>query len=304
MPFGLSFVTSNHKTHHHSGQERSLQGAFVLTSIFFLVELLGGIFTQSLALVSDAAHMFTDVTALAISYAAIKISQKKADHFRTFGYYRFEILAAAFNASLLFIVAFYIAFEAYQRINTPKDIQSTTMLIIAFIGLLVNLFSMKLLHKEQHTSINLKSAYLEVWSDAMGSIGVILGAFLIQQWGWYWVDSLIAIAISLWILPRTWALLKTSIHILLEGVPEQINIQQLQQAFLKVEGVVGIHELHVWALNHDKISLTAHVVIDEAYPTEQMMMKLSDMLFKEYGVLHTTLQLEYQPCNASLECSF
>ena len=304
MPFGLSFVRSNHEAHHHSRQERSLKGALLLTLVFFLVELFGGLFTQSLALISDAAHMFTDVTALAISYASIKIGQKKADHLRTFGYYRFEILAAAFNAGLLFIVAFYIAFEAYLRISTPKDIQSMTMLIIAVVGLLVNLFSMRLLHQEQHSSINLKSAYLEVWSDALGSIGVILGALLIQQWGWYWVDSVIAIAIGLWILPRTWVLLKTSIHILLEGVPEKIDIYQLQQAFLKVDGVVGVHELHVWALNHNKISLTAHIVTDEAYHTEQMIMRLNDMLFKEYGILHTTLQLEYQPCNASLECSF
>ncbi len=304
MRCGLNFVTHNHAKPAHIRQERALKGAFLLTLIFCFVELFGGVLTKSLALISDAAHMFTDVTALAISYAAIKISQKKADHLRTFGYYRFEILAAVVNAILLFGVAFYIAFEAYRRMSAPAHIQSTMMLVIAFLGLIVNLLSMRLLHREQHDSMNLKSAYLEVWSDALGSIGVIISALLIQWLQWYWADSLIAILIAVWILPRTWNLLKASIHILLEGVPERIDLHQLQQALLQTEGVIEIHELHVWAINHDKISLTAHVVIEKAYNAEQMIALLNEMLFKEYAILHTTLQLEYLHCEQSLKCHF
>lgn len=181
-----------------SSKERLLWSALVLTGGFLIAEVVGGIITGSLALISDAAHMLTDVTALIIALIAIRISKRPADERRTFGYYRFEILAAAFNAALLFVVALYIMFEAYQRLKQPPEIYSLGMLIIASIGLVVNLVSMSLLSQEKDNSLNLKSAYLEVWSDMLGSLGVIGAALIIRFFGWSWVDSVVAVFIGLW----------------------------------------------------------------------------------------------------------
>ncbi|STX83956.1 cation efflux system protein [Legionella donaldsonii] len=182
-----------------SSKERLLWSALLLTGGFLIAEVVGGIITGSLALISDAAHMLTDVTALIIALIAIRISKRPADERRTFGYYRFEILAAAFNAALLFVVALYILFEAYQRLKQPPEIYSLGMLIIASMGLVVNLASMSLLSSEKDKSLNIKSAYLEVWSDMLGSLGVIAAALIIRFWGWSWVDSAVAVVIGLWV---------------------------------------------------------------------------------------------------------
>jgi cation diffusion facilitator family transporter len=198
----------------------------MLTMTFLIIEVVAGLITQSLALLSDAAHMFTDAAALAIALAAIKIAKRPADDKRTFGYQRFEILAALFNASMLFFVAMYILYEAYQRFTQPPEIQSIGMLVVASIGLIINLISMKILMSSATESLNMKGAYLEVLSDALGSVGVIIGAVIIYYTNWYWVDTIIAVAIGFWVLPRTWILLKQSINILLEGVPEEGHIRQ------------------------------------------------------------------------------
>lgn len=212
-----------------AGHERVLWIALGLTTAFMVAEVVGALITGSLALLSDAAHMFTDSAALAISLVAIVIAKRAADRKRTFGYYRFEILAAAFNAMLLFLVAVYILYEAYQRLREPAEIQTLGMLVIASIGLVVNLASMLLLRSGSSESLNVKGAYLEVWSDLLGSIGVIVAALVIRFTGWAWVDSLVAAGIGVWVLPRTWVLLKESINILLQGVPEGIDIEKLEK---------------------------------------------------------------------------
>ena len=203
-----------------------------LTTTFLIIEIVAGFITQSLALLSDAAHMFTDAAALAIALVAIKIAKRPADNKRTFGYQRFEILAALFNACMLFVVAIYILYEAYQRFSQPPEIQSLGMLSVAIIGLVINLISMRILFSSSKDSLNVKGAYLEVLSDALGSVGVIVGALIIYFTGWMWVDTLIAVLIGFWVLPRTWILLKQSINILLEGVPEEIDIEKLRNDLL------------------------------------------------------------------------
>lgn len=279
--------------------------ALGLTSTFMIAEVIGGIVSGSLALLSDAAHMLTDVSALAISLMAIKIGKRAADTKRTFGYYRFEILAAAFNAILLFLVAIYIIYEAYQRINNPAEIQTISMLIIASIGLVVNLISMYLLSSGKDHSLNLKSAYLEVWSDMLGSVGVIVGAIIIKYSGWLWVDSVIAVAIGLWVLPRTWILLKDTLNVLLEGVPEDIDLNNVRDAILSTDGVEGVHELHVWAITSGKTSLTAHVVINKERNCEFVLSLLRDNLASQFNITHTTLQHEYTQCKSDAEiCHF
>lgn len=277
--------------------EKYLWMALALTSAFLVAEVIGGLLTGSLALLSDAAHMLTDASALAISLAAIRIAKRRADTRRTFGYHRFEILAATFNAMMLFGVAIYILYEAYQRLKSPAEIQSSGMLIIAAIGLVVNLISMWLLSSGKNASLNVKGAYLEVWSDMLGSLGVIAGALIIRFTGWTWVDPAIAIAIGLWVLPRTWVLLKESLNILLEGVPEGMDIDKVQSAMRVVPGVVSLHDFHLWALTSGKASLTVHVVYDPSYQVEAMLLPaLKEILATEFDVYHTTIQFETIPC--------
>lgn len=284
---------------------KRLSLAFILTLAVFIAEVIGGIVTGSLALLSDAAHMLTDLTALAISLAAIKIGQKPADNLRTFGYQRFEILAAALNTTLLFFVALYIFYEAYQRLLHPSPIHSLAMLFIALIGLISNVISMYLLSNNSisQKNLNVKSAYLEVWSDMVASIGVIIAAAIIFLTGLQWVDSLIAVLIGLWVLPRTWILLKESINILLEGVPKGIDLKKLLASCLKIKGITDIHELHVWGITSDKISLTAHVVIKPECDCESVINELRQFLLNEYGISHTTLQHEWKRCENAGDCA-
>jgi cobalt-zinc-cadmium efflux system protein len=288
---------------HVSGKqsERALWIALALTTAFLLTELTGGILAQSLALISDAAHMLTDAAALAIAIAAIRIARRPADRQRSFGYHRFEILAAAFNAMLLFAVALYILYEAYRRLKNPPEIQSTVMLVIAVVGLVVNLVSMQVLRGGHEHSLNLKGAYLEVWSDMLGSLGVIVGAIIIRFTGWAWVDSAVAVGIGLWVLPRTWTLLKTSVNILLEGVPEELDIVEIKESLLAVPGALSIHDLHVWAISSGKISLTAHLVHSPVEAVESILGAARKMLSEKFGITHITVQCELTPCEQTNE---
>ncbi|UVM10123.1 cation diffusion facilitator family transporter [Pseudomonas protegens] len=276
-----------------AGHERKLWMALGLTGSFMLAEVIGAFVTGSLALLSDAAHMLTDTLALAISLVAIQVAKRPADRKRTFGYARFEILAAAFNALLLFVVAFYILFEAWQRLQTPAEIQSTGMLVIAVLGLIVNLISMGLLASGSSQSLNVKGAYLEVWSDMLGSLGVIIAALVIMFTGWGWVDSLVAAAIGLWVLPRTWTLLKESMNVLLQGVPDGVDIDQVEQAIRQVPGISDVHDLHIWALTSGKNVLSAHLVAHLQGRDEQAILaEVTELLQERFDIAHVTLQVE------------
>lgn len=290
-----------HHGHDHShavvteGNAKKLGFALALTTIFLIIEIVAGFITQSLALLSDAAHMFTDAAALAIALVAIKIAKRPADDKRTFGYQRFEILAALFNACMLFVVAIYILYEAYQRLSQPPEIQSLGMLSVAIIGLVINLISMRILFSSSKDSLNVKGAYLEVLSDALGSVGVIVGALIIYFTGWMWVDTLIAVLIGFWVLPRTWILLKQSINILLEGVPEEIDIEKLRNDLLELDGVESIHQLKVWAITSKNVHLTVHLYAPHAN-RNQLYQNALEMLTHEHGITEVTLQIEEDPC--------
>lgn len=291
-------MSSHEHSHGGNSSERSLRIALGLTTLFLIVELAGGIITQSLALISDAAHMFTDTAALAIALAAIRISRKVADDKRTFGYHRFEILAAAFNAMLLFGVAVYIIYEAYLRLKNPPEIQSGGMLVIAVIGLVVNVISMKVLISGKDASLNVRGAYLEVLSDMLGSVGVIVGALIIRYTGWVWVDSVVAVLIGLWVIPRTWVLLKSSVNILLEGTPEGLDLQQVRAAILETPGVTSLHDLHAWSVTSGKVSLTVHVVVEPAADARnEVLPALRRTLLEKFEISHSTIQCETVPCD-------
>lgn len=283
--------------HEHShgahAPERKLWVALGLTGTFLIVEATAGFLTHSLALLSDATHMLTDVAALGIALSAIRIGRRAADHKRSFGYYRFEILAAAFNAVVLFLVAFYILFEAVQRFRNSAEIASAPMLAVAVMGLVVNLIAMRVLRESSSESLNVKGAYLEVWADMIGSVGVIGAALIIRFTGWWWVDAVVAVGIGFWVLPRTWALLRDSMNILLQGVPEGFDLALIEAVIKIIPGVAEVHDLHLWALTSGRNVLTAHLVLTpQASNEKEVLRATSELLRERYNITSTTLQVE------------
>jgi cobalt-zinc-cadmium efflux system protein len=295
-------MSGDHGGHDHGiaqAPERALRWALALTGGFMLAEAIGGYLTNSLALLSDAAHMLTDTAALAIALVAIRIGKRAADARRTFGYARFEILAAAFNAVVLFLVALYILWEAVDRFRNPPPIQSGAMMVIAAIGLVVNVISMRLLQGGSEASLNVKGAYLEVWSDMLGSVGVLLAGATIALTGWKPIDPIIAVLIGFWVLPRTWILLRDSLNILLEGVPPGVVLQDIEDEILATPGVTGVHDLHVWAVSSGKSVLTAHIVRSEKIGTDSMLLEqVRTRLIERFHIHHATLQIEAVACAA------
>lgn len=282
--------------HGAGANSRRLGWALALTSTFLVAELVGAYVFQSLALLSDAAHMFTDAAGLAIALAAIKVGQRPADDRRTFGYRRFEILAAAFNAVLLFVVAAYIFYEGVQRLIRPEPVQSVGMLIVASLGLIVNLVAMRLLAGGKDANLNVKGAYLEVWADMLGSVGVIGGALLIMATGWTWVDPVVAIGIGLWVLPRTWSLLKDTTHVLLEGVPKGLALAEVRDAIAATPGVRGVHDLHLWGVSADDANCSTHVVVDDPAQADAIRATIAACLKERFHLHHVTIQTEAARC--------
>ncbi|WP_353208670.1 cation diffusion facilitator family transporter [Sphingorhabdus sp.] len=288
----------NHAGHDHTAgaNSKSLTIALGLTGSFLIAELVGAYWFNSLALLSDAAHMFTDAAALAIALAAIKIGQRAADKQRTYGYRRFEILAAAFNAVLLFVVAGYVLYEGVLRFFKPEAVGSVGMLIVASIGLLVNLIAMRVLVGGKDASLNVKGAYLEVWADMLGSLGVIVAAVAIYLTNWSWIDPIVAIGIGLWVLPRTWILLRDTTHILLQGVPRGMDLDAIRAAIGAVPGVAGVHDLHVWSVAGDDASLTAHIAIASGQDQTAVRKAVAGLLEAQFKIHHSTLQTETESC--------
>lgn len=276
--------------------EKPLWWALGLTALFLLVEVAGAFWTNSLALLSDAAHMATDTLALTIALVAVRLSRRPPDARRTYGYARLEALGAVANGGLLFVVAIYILWEAAARFRQPQDIASTGMLVVAVFGLVVNLVAMRLLAAGSGESLNIKGAYLEVWSDMLGSVAVIVGALVIRWTGWKLVDPILAVLIGLWVLPRTWVLLREALNVLLEGVPKGVVLADVEQAMGRHEGVGGVHDLHVWALASSTPALTAHVVMKDGQEPDALRRQLADLLHERFGIDHVTLQVEVDHC--------
>lgn len=283
--------------------ERPLWWALGLTALFLAAELIGAWVTNSLALLSDAAHMGTDTLALVIALVSVRLSRRAADARRTFGYVRVEALGAMFNGLMLFGVAAYILWEGWQRFRQPPEVASTGMLVIAAVGLVVNLISMRLLKAGSSESLNMKGAYLEVWSDMLGSIAVIVGAIIIKATGWWRVDPILAVLIGLWVLPRTWLLLKDALNVLMMGVPKGLDLTKIRVELENIPGVVEIHDLHVWALASSQPALAAHLVIAEDAGEVATRKHATERLLQTFSIRHVTLQTEVRgnPC-ASPPC--
>lgn len=277
--------------------ERPLWIAFALTLLFLLVEVVGGLLSNSLALLSDAAHMTTDVLALGIALFAVRMSRRPPDAKRTYGYARMEAIGALANGGLLFVAAGFILWEALGRFRAPQAVASDAMLVVAVLGLLVNLASMRLLAAGAGESLNVRGAYMEVWSDMLGSLGVIAGALLIRFTGWTVVDPVIAVLIGLWVLPRTWLLLRAAAQVLMQGVPAGLDIDEVRDAMQATPGVAAVHDLHVWALGSREPILTAHVLLsDDAGDADALRGELAGMLGASFDIDHVTLQMEARHC--------
>jgi cobalt-zinc-cadmium efflux system protein len=279
-----------------TGQNRkALWITFGLTFSFFLVELFGVYWTKSLALLADAGHMFTDVAGIGFALFASWIAQRPASVRKTYGYYRVEILTAAANAVLLFGISGYILYEAYQRFQAPPEIVSTPLLFIAIFDLIMNIVGMLQLHKGSKESLNVEGAFLEVASDALGSIGVIIGALIIHFTKWYYIDPIIAALIGIFIIPRTWKLLMKSVNILMEGTPEGIHIEEVEKEISSIDGVKLIHDLHIWTITSGVNALSGHVVVTKDMTlkdSQALLDKINSRLEEKFHIEHTTLQFE------------
>lgn len=274
--------------------KKRLKLVFILTFTYLIAEVIGGVITKSLALLADAGHMLTDVGGLALALFAIRMSERKATPAKTYGYYRTEILAAVINALVLFGISFYILYEAWQRFRDPPEVESTPMLIVAGIGLIINIAGMMIMRKGSTESLNMKGAYFEVLSDALSSIGVIAASLIMIFTGWYYADPILSAAIGLFILPRTWSLLKDGVNVLLEGVPKDVDIAGLRDAIKGIKGVQDVHDLHVWALTSGMNALSAHVVLADGNvtTTNEMLSLLNETITSKFNIQHTTIQLE------------
>lgn len=275
-----------------SRHKKSLLIVLCLSGTYLIAEVIGGILTNSLALLADAAHMLTDVVGLLLAFIAIKIGEKKADPSRTYGYYRTEILAAVINAVVLLGISVYVLFEAYQRFQNPPEVQSKSMLIVAGIGLLVNIGGMMILRKDSEGSLNMKGAYFEVLSDMLTSVGVMIAGVIMLTTGWYYADPLISAAIGLLIFPRTWRLLKEAINVLLEGTPNDVNIHELRKSLEQIKGVKNVHDLHVWSLTSSVNAMSAHIVKDAGTSQNLLLKTLTDTTVENFKISHTTFQIE------------
>ncbi|HXH11697.1 MAG TPA: cation diffusion facilitator family transporter [Alphaproteobacteria bacterium] len=271
-----------------------LMWTLVLTGGFMGIEVIGGLWTGSLALLADAGHMLADVGGLSMSLLAAWFAQRPPTAVKTYGYFRTEILAALANGVILFLVAGYILYEAVLRLWTPPAILSGPMLIIAMFGLAVNLVGMGLLHSGAGESLNLRGAYLEVVSDALGSIAVIAAALLIHATGVYVIDPIVSVAIGLFILPRTWGLIRQALNILMEGVPPHLDIGEIEAAMVSVQGVRAVHDLHVWTLTSGKDAMSSHVVVDDLAAGDRILRQLHRLLHERFGIEHTTIQVELE----------
>lgn len=272
--------------------KKSLATVFGITSFYLIVEVIGGFWTGSLALLADAGHMLTDVAGVGLALLAIWFAERPASETRTYGYYRVEILAALTNAVVLILISLYILYEAYQRFKNPPEVQSSGMLAVASIGLVVNIVGIYLLRAGSKESLNMKGAYFEVLSDMLTSIGVIIAGVIMLTTGWYYADPIISAGIGLFILPRMWALLKDAVGVLIEGTPADVNIALLRESLSQIEGVADIHDLHVWSLTSGVNAMSVHAVITGDDQHDAVLTRVHEHCTKHFKISHVTVQTE------------
>lgn len=282
-------------------RKKILTLVLLLTSVYFAIQIIIGLSIGSLALISDAGHMLVDVCGLVMALVAMYFSQRPATPNRTYGYYRAEILTPLLNSTFLILLSIYILYEAYQRILSPSEISGYSVILVASVGLVVNLLSILLLrpHTELKASnenrerdLNLYGAYLEIFADTIGSVGVIISGIVIMSTKFFMADALISIGIALFILPRTWLLIRKSIHILIEGTPSHLVHEEIKNSILKVKGVTGVFDLHIWTITSGIHALSAHVVVIDNNRSREILQQINSILEKNFKINHATIQIE------------
>ena len=284
----------NHFEEAREGNKKGLLIALIITAGIMLLEFFGGLITNSLALLSDSGHMLSDTSSLFLSLIAIWFSSRPASANKTYGYIRFEILAALLNGVSLFIIAGFIIWEAYGRLFEPPTVASGTMMFIASIGLLANLISAwSLISKgDVKNNVNLRSAYLHVLGDALGSIGAIIAGLFMILFDWYIADPIISVLVALLILKSAWGIIRYTVHILMEGTPAAINQDEVKATLLEIEGVLDVHDLHIWTITSGLDVLSCHVLIEDDKSSQQILQQAIDKIKEVYKIEHTTVQIE------------
>jgi len=288
-------------SHDHTGQKsdvKRVQFALVLTATFMLVEVVGGVISGSLALLADAGHMLTDTMALALTAFAFRVSVRPADKKRSFGYQRFQIIAAFVNGLSLLLIVGWILFEAVRRFIDPPDVLGQTMLVVAAAGLVVNIVAFLILHGGDQENLNMRGAAIHVIGDLLGSVAAIAAAIVIMSTGWMPIDPILSVVVAMLILRSAWKLVKRSAHILLEGAPEWLDVDEMQARIIStVPGVCGIHHVHVWCQTPQNLMLTMHVVLEESVDDVTAVVRsVKQSLKADFGINHSTIEVEKDDC--------
>jgi cobalt-zinc-cadmium efflux system protein len=295
----------NHELRAGAGGRRDLLIALSITVLMMVAEAVGGWLSNSLALLSDAGHMFTDNIALLLSFFAMKFATMPATDKKTFGFYRLEILAALVNGIVLVVASLYIMYESYRRIMNPQPVGGTLMLVVAAVGLVANIIGAVVLTKHRNTNLNIRGAYLHILGDALSSIAVVIGGGVILYTGWYLIDPILSIVISLVIIYSAWALVKESVSILLESVPAHISIETVAAEIEKIGGVREAYHIHIWSITSGVYAMSAHVLINDQLVSgsKDVLERIRTMLADTFRIQHSTIQLECDKCDMSLVCN-
>ncbi len=295
-------IRPDHK-HSHSHDNPSIKGinlvlVVLLNFIITVAEVIGGIYSGSLSLLSDALHNFSDGIAIVISYIAIKISSKDKDGQKTFGYKRTTILAALLNSSVLIAISIFLFKEACFKFINPQPINGSVVIWVALLGLIANFIGVLLLQKGSQGDMNIKSSYLHLLSDALSSLGVVIAGIIIYYFSIYWIDPLLTVLIGIYVMKESFDIIKKSIHILMQGVPEEIDVVAIAQDLQKIAGVENVHHVHIWSLDEGNINFEAHVNIEDMLvsETKYILEQIEHQLLQQ-GISHTTIQFEHKGCN-------
>jgi len=290
--------TYGHHHHHHtkSSSRKALWWAFLINASFLIVEAVGGWLSGSLALLADAGHMLSDVAALAVIIWVGYVARKRADSTHSYGYGRVEVISGLLNGLALWVISIWIGVEAWHRLQEPVEINVTLMLPVAVLGLVANAGSAWMLFRHRSEDMNLRAAFLHLAADAAGSVGAILAGIGILWKGWSWVDPAASAVIAVLIVVSSWSLIRESIHILLEGTPPHLKLDAIRDDLLKLDGICGCHDLHVWSVGSQEPMLSAHLLRHDGSPTQPVLVAAKQMLLEQYGIRHSTLQIEDEPC--------
>ena len=295
-------MTENHSHIHAAKTTKRLSISLFLTAAFVVVEVIAGIFGNSLALLTDAAHNFTDVIALGLSWYAVKLATQPAHAGKTFGYHRAGILVALVNSTTLIVIALGIFYEAWKRFLSPPEVNSTILIGVGALAFIINLITAWMVKDGSDHDLNLRSAFLHLMGDVLSTLGAVIAGVIIFFTRWNWLDPLVSVLIGVFILWNAWSILRQSTHILLESTPESLDMDSMVASMLKVDGVRGVHDLHVWSINESLRALSAHIVTDDISISAgaSIQQNLNRVLAHEYNIQHTTWQLECAGCKNTL----